>query len=170
PAGERLTSVIEETLAWVPGVQPDAVHLPYYRTAKPLVDDRPVPHQVCRCGYNAYYQPHEQYMRATRKLRVAGVVRAAGTVVMCTRGWRAQRAEILAISPPLPAAHDYITPNWPGYGGAQIPGPSVMERLADYYRVPWFQSFPELVKAFPPTHEDFAPPERKRPTIPQVPN
>ena len=143
--------------AWTPGVQPAAVHTaahadPWSVLPEPLENDEspPVPHPNCLCGYNAYYRPdiERPALMAGADLRVAGVIRASGVVEMHEAGFRAQHAEILAIAPPRSTQN----------GGSDktqeiIIKPSLLKVIADYYNVPWFETWDELVKNFPPTHD-----------------
>lgn len=152
------------TDTWRPGIQPAAVH----RNAPTL---HHAPHADCSCGYYAYYQPYvyrnqrtgwmRHYLDAsTVQTTITGVVRASGIVVMHEEGFRAQYAEILAICKPWS--------DTPYYRGARatekpplVPSDKVMQMYADEYGVPWYPSFNELVKDFPPTHDVEKAPDRE---------
>src|SRR5690606_19125231 len=149
-----------------PGVQPVAVHTavhadPWSVLPETLENDEspPVPHPKCLCGYNAYYRPdiERPALMAGADLRVAGVIRASGVVEMHEAGFRAQYAEILAIAPPRSTQN----------GGSDktqeiIIKPSLLKVIADYYNVPWFETWGELVKNFPPTHAVEKAPHRRK--------
>lgn len=68
-----------------------------------------IPEDSCGCGYWAYWEIQQHDLGAANSLPVVGVVRASGQVIMGPRGFRAQKAEIVAlhlpfrIEPDLPA-------------------------------------------------------------------
>lgn len=164
--GLRLQAIsgFRATDTWRPGIQPAAVH----RNAPTL---HPAPHTDCTCGYYAYYQPYVDRNQQTGWIRhdldastvqttITGVVRASGIVVMHEEGFRAQHAEILAICKPWS--------DTPYYREARatekppiVPSDKVMQMYANEYGVPWYPSFNELVKDFPPTHDVEKAPDRE---------
>jgi hypothetical protein len=75
-----------------------------------------IPHDACACGYWAYWeiQPHD--MGAASSLPVVGVVRASGQVTLGPRGFRAQKAEIIALHLPF-----RIQPDLPDFRPAARP-------------------------------------------------
>lgn len=68
-----------------------------------------IPHDACADGFWAYWEIQQHDLGAAGSLPVIGVVRASGQVIVGPRGFRAQKAEIIAlhlpfrIQPDLPA-------------------------------------------------------------------
>lgn len=71
--------------------------------------DTEVPHDACSCGYWAYWEIQQHDMGVAQSLPVVGVVKASGQVIMGPRGFRAQKAEIVALHLPF-----RIEPDLPG--------------------------------------------------------
>lgn len=150
--GVRLTAEYRITDPWTPGKQPKAKCVPRTDSLSWIFNGSHArehthgPTPGCWCGYFGYYQhaneKHDNLVPSKDNLRVSGVIRASGMVEMHERGFRAEYAEILAISPPKPAA--------------DLPrvSPTVLALLADHYRVPWFPTFEAMAAEFPPTHAE----------------
>lgn len=68
-----------------------------------------IPHPGCADGFWAYWEIQQHDMGAASSLPVVGVVRASGQVIMGPRGFRAQKAEIVALHLPF-----RIQPDLPG--------------------------------------------------------
>src|SRR5690606_11510269 len=147
---------------WRPGIQPAAVH----RNAPTL---HHAPHADCSCGYYAYYQPYVDRNQWTRhhldasavQTTITGVIRASGIVEMHEEGLRTQYAEILAICKPWADTPYYRYRARATEKSPLVPSDKVMQMYADEYGVPWYPSFDELVKDFPPTHDVEKAPDRE---------
>lgn len=59
------------------------------------VRDHPSPDMDCSCGIYAHYLPLESYERGSN---VFGVVEASGRILMGTKGFRAEKAKIVALA------------------------------------------------------------------------
>lgn len=127
---------------WVPG-RNDAECLRFksspYQYGSPMVFDRFEPHGdsseffECQCGFYGYFDGSNDYYRPGR---VAGMIEGFGETVIGTRGFRAMRAVIVALTFPddvgLDAWQvDAIRVNYPG--------------------VPVFDTFERMVAEFAPT-------------------
>lgn len=95
-----------------------------FRNTKHSLDD-------CAHGFYAYYEGSNDYYADGM---VMGVVKGSGELVLGTRGFKAEKAEIVAL---------YI-PDEVGYKT----GNRVAENYAD---IPQFSSFQAMIEAFPPT-------------------
>lgn len=100
--------------AWEPGVNLAQCQAAYTRTGRH--EFRDIPHDACGCGFWAYWeiQPHDMGRSGT--LPVVGVVKATGQVTLGPRGFRAQKAEIIALHLPF-----RIEPELPPQRLARIP-------------------------------------------------
>lgn len=85
----------------------------------------------CRCGFYGYFDGSNDYYRAGY---VAGVIEAFGEVYIGTKGFRAMKAEIIALQ---------IPSNYDEDKAAMI--------RANYSGVPIFDSFDNMIRTFPPT-------------------
>lgn len=164
--GPRLEPEFHRTSgAWVKGVQPKAEHqgdaiFMFAHDMNRQIHD--APGKDCKCGYFGYFQPYNtkahNLNRSKERLRVCGVIRGWGVTEVHEFGFRSQYAEIVAISPPVDAEDPTEV-----FGGSVrrrgMPGEAVLALLADYYEVPWYPSFADMVKAHPPTHENEEAPE-----------
>lgn len=159
--GPRLEPEFHRTSgAWVKGVQPKAEHqggaiFMFAHDMDGLTHE--APGKDCKCGYFGYFQPYNtkahNLNRSKERLRVCGVIRGWGVTEVHEYGFRSQYAEILAISPPVDAEDP--TEVFGGDGRRRgMPGDAVLSLLSDYYEVPWYPSFADMVKAHPPTHEN----------------
>ena len=89
-----------------------------------------IPHPDCGDGYWAYWEIQQHDMGSASTLPVVGVVRASGQVIMGPLGFRAQKAEIVAlhlpfrIEPDLPALQPPRLPQVPDYVRRALPGSS----------------------------------------------
>lgn len=148
----------------------------------------PPPHKPparhCRCGFWCYLNPiyglHEADILGGPKVyldvpgekeghMVTGVIRVSGTVEECTQGYRAERAEIVALSPPrfvwpevlylLPARRFGWPTMLPRFQPVSYPSGGLLrdtfefpqlDQLGDAYGVPVFDSFQEMAAHFTP--------------------
>jgi hypothetical protein len=85
----------------------------------------------CTCGFYGKHLPFDYDHRAN----VVGVIKAYGNVVLGTKGFRAQYAEIEAL---LPLSL---------YGGLV---PEIWEASRDLYQVPVFEDHDSMLEQFPP--------------------
>jgi hypothetical protein len=140
----------------------------------------PIPHEPCGCGFWAYYTPdgsdrRHLTMDAYASSLVTGVVRASGEVVQFEDGWRAEKAEILAIAPPaainamLSAVLSSGGVDWVSWATRAINHagycpcihckhqrgkfPPGLKALAQRYGVPYYDTFDDMCEAHKPTHE-----------------
>jgi hypothetical protein len=162
PDGPRLVALTRGE-EWKPGRQPVAVHDGY---APAVGHGHEAPGPNCDCGYYGYFQPEGKNLQTlTDHLRVAGVIRGSGRVWMHEEGFRASYAEVLALAPTMTEVQpDQMSGFARVLIGGQVGEPrrakaGALQLLADYYGVPWFETFDEMVKAFPPTHENEKAPE-----------
>jgi hypothetical protein len=111
-AGGRLRSPWHGDMLWRPGLNEAACgahrRLRDRIAGRPVHTD-PVPCEGCRCGFYAVHSlPDEgKWLGLTWELRVGssgarhalvfGVARAAGSVLLGRKGWRAQQAEVIAL-------------------------------------------------------------------------
>lgn len=146
-----------ECIACIGGASPANVHQRREETRAAFKNHKaPSRDQVCNsCGFYAYHMPERLLTeRAYTPLRVSdlhifGSIKATGSIVMGTLGFRAERVEVEAL-----------------YGGGILSGPKIAER----YGVPWFESPQELVEKFPFTRmQDFEYEEYPQPAVPPKP-
>lgn len=88
------------------------------------------PFTPCGCGFWAYWHPHPSLAHSP----LTGIIRGYGHVIVGSRGFRCQKAEILAFT---------ISP-WFRWKAGHI-----ARALSDKYNVPWVQSIDELLYSFP---------------------
>ena len=93
--------------------------------------EEPSPVKDCTCGIYARHRPEDVNVTLGP---IMGTIKAYGHVILGTEGFRAQYAEIEAISAP--------------WGGLYTQG--TMDYLSHKYEVPAFPSYQRLVEAFPP--------------------
>jgi len=98
----------------------------------------PIPASSCACGFYAKHKPGDYDPRGS----VLGVIKAYGKVVLGTLGFRAQYAEIEAIS---------FVPHLLVYG--------IEGTTSDYYQVPHFTDPRDMYEQFPPIPVDELLPE-----------
>lgn len=183
--GVRLVTEFREQGVWVAGKQPKAVHVGSFPKASEFVylaskqgydmracSEHDAPGTGCSCGYYGYYNPngsHHNLKQTDRNFRICGVIRGSGQVEMHEDGFRAEYAEILAVSPPRPERDHAEGSGWLPIinpGPPKVARPPLMQLLATYYGVPWFESFEEMVKELPPTHQ----PEKAKPAMVEDPD
>jgi hypothetical protein len=69
-----------------------------WRTSRPyIVEPHESPAAWCQCGIYAWYEPYDAAMLDAGVFGVFGVIQASGLVLVGERGFRAQRAEIVAV-------------------------------------------------------------------------
>jgi hypothetical protein len=98
PAGTLpLTSVTRRRVVWTPTLtarctpNDPATSGPW---SLPVEGDHSAPHAGCRCGIYGWYTPTDTGML---RARVFGVIEASGVVLMGERGFRAEKARIVAV-------------------------------------------------------------------------
>lgn len=134
---------ISVTYGWYPGSHPPAACLHYSQWVLPGTNSsygespHPAPAAVCTCGYYATYRlqdlsPYQSWENLREASYVIGTVKAYGSVVLGTVGFRAQYMEIEALV---------------------RSGPRVTEKAAAY-GVPTVPSFGVLVSQYPPSNVD----------------
>lgn len=93
------------------------------------------PHEYasCGCGFYGYFDGSDDYHGNGR---ITAVVEGYGETVIGTRGFRAMKARIVALK----------------VATAEVSYPLEQKVRRNYAEVPFFDSFEELVAAFPPDH------------------
>lgn len=142
-----------------------------------------VPNPNCDCGFYGFFDPAGPNkgnldLDIVTPCVMSGVIQGTGHVLMAERGFRAEKAELVALSPPrhvdpavrfLAAGSSYLwqyewarhqishigrcTCVWCRLDRNDALAPP-LELLAERYGVPWFNSFTDMTKEFPPTHQD----------------
>lgn len=104
----------------------------------------------CQCGFYSFFvdpsQPRgmENYIAADS---ISGIIRGSGKVTLGPKGFRAQHAQIVALSPQVS-----------GPSGTRAHVPDNYEAIASYYEVPWFSDPREMVARYPTSQaEEFMP-------------
>ncbi len=97
----------------------------------------PAPREGCTCGLHAWYDVADARAHALAG-EVTAVVRASGTILLGEHGWRAERAEVVAVALPsrrtsTPARRDRVR----AVVEAAYPGVAVVEEA-------------ELARCYPP--------------------
>lgn len=110
---------------WQPGVN-QARCLPAMSVPHPF---ELVPDENCACGFWAYWEIQQHDMGVVGSLPVVGVVRASGQVIMGPRGFRAQKAEIVALHLPFRIEPDLPSPREPMAGRSRISPPRPQRRF-----------------------------------------
>lgn len=89
----------------------------------------------CQCGFYGFYEGSNDYNRQGNASveYVSGVIEGWGETVLGTRGFRCQKARLIALQ---------ITPGVPGFE-------AVVPR---YSRIPMFTTFADMVREFPPSN------------------
>lgn len=87
---------------WLPGVNTAICHPDVRQPKVRLPDDHPVPHEQCSCGFHAFtaveYDPfYEQHVFPDTPGIVQGIVAGFGRVVVGPRGFKSEKAQILAL-------------------------------------------------------------------------
>ena len=105
---------------------------------------------ACECGFYAYLDGSENdYLVWQTGPTVQGVIRAFGKVILGTKGFRAEKAEILAMVP-AEASGDHNFGQYPEM-------PEILERLqTSYPGIPIFKTKEAMLREFPVT-----PPEQE---------
>jgi hypothetical protein len=69
-----------------------------WRTSRPfIIEPHESPAAWCQCGIYAWYEPYDAAMLDAGVFGVFGVIQASGLVLVGDRGFRAQRATIVAV-------------------------------------------------------------------------
>lgn len=105
-------------------------------------DTHDSPQSDCTCGFYAHYLPLESY--AYYNNRVYGVIEASGRILMGTKGFRAEKARIVALAGL--GEHD----EWFGVTKPAIP--EEVRGLVDFCTsigVPYFPTVEKMVHEFP---------------------
>lgn len=131
----RLRSKSWSDSDWAPGVNL-AVCL------RNLVDPHDAPAPGCKCGFFAMVRRPEltelwDVRRKDHPSLILGMVKGSGNVIPGTKGWRAARAEILAL---------YFDPEQEFLRWNRQSGTSrFVDRAVQYYRVPGFKDYRDFV-------------------------
>lgn len=91
----------------------------------------PVPHAYCTCGF---YARHGSFFGINIKPIVVGVIKAYGKVVLGTEGFRAQYADVEALSVDYLDAH----------------AEQAAVSLEGFYQVPVYRTRADMVRDYPP--------------------
>ena len=118
------------------------------RLGPPRHEDQHVPVTGCGCGFYGYYRPNYTWQFPKTIMRnavVRGVIRASGAIQLHHGGFRAQYAEILALAP-----SPYVCSPGCTCSVSRVDKPA----LAARYGVPWYESWDDAIRDFPPTHDE----------------
>jgi hypothetical protein len=93
------------------------------------------PHSPCQCGFYAHYDPEisvplNYYVNSPHT--VHGIIEASGKVIMGTRGFRAEKAEIVALYGTFQGSHEGVYD------------------ISQRYQVPYFPDPGDALRMFPP--------------------
>lgn len=95
---------------------------------------------TCSCGFYVYQRGSNDFYSPDGKVgqagSIGGVVRGYGKVVLCSRGFRAEKAEILAL---------YVDPDF----GNRLTAALYRRRLGRNYDVPVFEDYLKMLDEFP---------------------
>lgn len=106
--------------------------------------DHTVPWSPCGCGFWAYWKDREIMLWGSHT--VAGMIMGYGRVISGTRGFRCEKARILALA-------------WrPGAEMKARHAVAVRHILADAHRVPVYRSVRSMMRDFPAGRHDVLPP------------
>lgn len=115
---------------WTPGVNESECVLSGWKVGSHTFDP------LCTCGFYARYSPDDLLdMNISLDRTVVGVIEATNRVAHGTRGFRAEKARILAICP---------------VSNLLYPSRKTLPALAEYYEIDLFRNMEELVWRFPP--------------------
>ena len=141
----RLLSMTYTNYRWLPGLQ-------HATCAHNLLPDDAPPHESapsvgCECGFYA----HHEGFPSNYPAYVEGSIKVTGRVILGTRGFRAEKAEIEALCIGSLARR---APNCQCcikiYQLFQESAPQIIQYLGRRFRVPTFLDSNELMQAFPP--------------------
>lgn len=117
------------------------------------------PVRGCECGFYGYYQPYSEkahnLYRSEKTLRVCGAIQATGHIVWSEYGFRSEFARILALCPPRDS-HDPLEKHTSTGRGGMITE-RALKPIAEFYGVPCYPSYADMVRELGPTHEDQLP-------------
>lgn len=139
PVGDRLVAPVQGTWLWRPGENVAAClpALSWPLASTPTQDHR-AGSMGCRCGFYAYFQAG--YNPHTRPGDIFGLIEGYGVVTVGTRGFRCEKARIVAL----------IAPDVPDFDLGFV--------FANYPDVPVFPSVDAAVAEFPLTVPEGTPP------------
>jgi hypothetical protein len=115
----------------------------------------------CTCGFYAYLRGCNDYLERAEGVQplIGGVIRGWGRTVVGTRGFRTERAEILALYVPRLVKLDLSVLAY--LSDREIVSlesrRKVRERLRATYGVPVFTDWDGLLREFPPTEPEVQP-------------
>jgi hypothetical protein len=92
-----ITSVTRRDVLWTATMHAQCEPLdvaPAGRERREVPPGHPAPERDCKCGIYAWYEPDDTAMLSAR---VFGAIEATGLVLMCDRGFRAERARVTAV-------------------------------------------------------------------------
>lgn len=121
-------------VAWSPGTNiadcRDSYRTQHFRHSAPQID--------CTCGFYAVYEPH--HIPHYNGCEIYAVIEASGKIVLGTRGFRAQKARIVAATlVPLQVSR---------YGGSYTH--EILNGIARTYNISTFTSYDDMIAAYPP--------------------
>lgn len=102
-------------------------------------------HPDCTCGFYAYWE--DSFDNCCFGMAVIGIISGYGQAVIGTRGFRAQRARILALCYPKTGSWYCDCPDCE-QTKRDI---NFLPKHPDYRELPWFRDFDQMVAEFPPT-------------------
>lgn len=106
------------------------------------IEHRP---ETCTCGFYAYIEGNNEY---AARHRVAGIIEGYGETWIGTRGFRTQKARIVAVAKcPAAAGQTFDT----FFGTTPVVDDDLLIVVAKRYGVPWFPTPEKMKREFPTT-------------------
>lgn len=94
---------------------------------------------ACTCGFYAYFDGSNEYAEDAGTLGITGIVEGYGKAVVGDRGFRAEKARIVAL----------VAPDFNGLGSHSAQVLLRWQRVAEMYGVPMYGSAAQAVEAHP---------------------
>lgn len=105
-------------------------------------EDHRIPGLYCSCGIYGWYQHYQKHLNEFRGY-FSGVIEVSGRVVLGTKGFRAERAKIIACAPGNLFMDNELPPHW-------VNSELQYVKEVHYPEMQVFGSFHDLVDAYPP--------------------
>jgi hypothetical protein len=138
--GSMMSPTARSFRDWARGAGPSELPRELHQDGLPPVHETPV--EQCTCGFYAFWEAEPPPVGG--HFPVAGVVEGYGRTVIGNRGFRCQRARIVALHVPLAADADCETVSLVS---------DVESRLSDRYMVPVYATMRLMLLRHPPTTE-----------------
>jgi hypothetical protein len=124
----------------------------------------------CTCGFYVSYDPTVDFYATTHHQHVHAVVECYGSVVLGTKGFRAQKLKVVAMAPfDRPALSDMVefvfdslTGNYRAAKAERVPVPVIADYVAQKFpSARWFDKWEDMVKAYPEPARDGLTPDKE---------